>query len=195
MSPRCRHCRMHHLFCICDQVPELPPLTTRVEVLMHKREWSKTTATAHLARLVLGDAHCRIHQRGHQDRPVVAEHVLDPARRPLLLFPATGARVLNADLVAEDPRPIALVVPDGSWRQAAKVPKRVEWLKDVQRVVLPDLQTRYRLREENRAGGLATYEAIAYALGAIEGDAVGAAMLRLFDAMVEGTLATRKGLG
>ncbi len=185
---------MHHLFCVCDQVPSLPPLTTRVEVLMHKREWHKTTATAHLAKLALGDR-LRIHQRGHPGRPVLPEVILLAQRRPLLLFPAAGARPLERDLIDEDPRPITLIVPDGSWRQAAKVPKRVPWLSDVPRVTLPELKTRYRLREENRAGGLATFEAIAYALGAIESQPVADDLLRLFDAMVEGTLATRQGLG
>lgn len=170
-------------------------MQTRVEVLMHRREWSKTTATAHLAQLVLGKEQCRIHIRGLRDNPVRAEDVVSPQRRPLLLFPAVNARELTAEVLAEDPRPVSLIVPDGNWRQASKVPKRVQWLADVPRVVLADLHTRYRLRRENRAGGLATYEAIAHALGVLEGPAVASAMLELFEAMVEGTLATRRGLG
>ena len=186
---------MHHRFCICAHVPGLEPIGTRVEVLMHRREWSKTTATAHLAQLVLGKEQCRIHLRGRRDHPIRPQDVLTPARRPLLLFPADNARELTPEVIAEDPRPVSLIVPDGNWRQASKVPKRVPWLADVPRVVLADLQTRYRLRRENRAGGLATYEAIAYALGALEGPHVSSAMLTLFEAMVEGTLATRRGLG
>lgn len=186
---------MHPAFCVCGELPDLPKLTTRVEVMMHRREWSKTTATAHLARLALGESHCRIHIRGHRDRPVLASAVLDDSLRPLLLFPSDDAVPLTPEFLAADPRPIALIVPDGNWRQAAKVPKRVEWLKPVPRVVLASgARTRYRLREENRVGGLATFEAIAYALGVIEGEAVQDALLGVFDAMVEGTLKTRQGM-
>ncbi len=65
-------------------------------------------------------------------------------------------------------------------------------LKGLTKVILPDMgPTRYRLRNEPKAGGLATFEAIARALRILEGEKVYQALDVLFTAMVERTLATR----
>src|SRR5690606_34413916 len=59
--------------------------------------------------------------------------------------------------------------PDGSWRQAKRVAKREEALKDVQAVVLSDMRpSLYRLRRQVKEGRLCTFEAIARALGDLE---------------------------
>ncbi len=89
-------------------------------------------------------------------------------------------------------RPITLFVPDGTWRQASKVRRRVPCLADVPLVSLPQgSATTYRLRHEPRDGGLATMEAIARAFGILEGEAVQQALERVFRIMVERTLWSR----
>lgn len=168
-------------------------LRTRVVVLMHRREWSKTTATAHLGALALSNY--AILLRGNRDEPIAPADVLSSERRPLLLFPSDDARTLTPALLAEDARPVTLIVPDGSWRQASKVAKRTPFLHDVERVILPaGPPSRYRLRREPRQEGLATFEAIARSLGIIEGQNVRTNLEQPFLAMVEGTLETRRGL-
>jgi DTW domain-containing protein YfiP len=188
-SPRCIRCRMHPTQCVCPLIPSLS-LRTRVLVLMHRRERTKTTATAHLAQLALTNFETRIH--GHRDTPIQLDDVLVPEQRVLLLFPTENAKPLTADVVAADPRPITLIVPDGSWGQARKMPKRIPRLAEAEAVTLvADTPSRYRLRREPVQGGLATLEAIARALGVIEGLEVRRALERPFHAMVEGTLSTR----
>ena len=114
---------------------------------------------------------------------------------PIISIHDVGAGGLSnalPELVAESPEPITLVVPDGSWRQAAKSTQREPALKSLPRVTLPDMgPTRYRLRHEPKSGGLGTFEAIARALRIIEGEEVYAALDKLFTTMVERTLATR----
>ena len=62
-------------------------------------------------------------------------------------------------------------------------------LRDVPCVSLqPDVPTIYRLRAEFHAGRLATLEAIARALGILDGAPVRQAMERVFRVMVERTL-------
>ena len=86
-------------------------------------------------------------------------------------------------------RPITLIVPDGTWRQASKVRQRMPGLADVPCVSLPpDAPTSYRLRAEFHEGRLATLEAIARALGILEGAHVRTALEELFGIMVERTL-------
>ena len=183
---------MHAQHCVCPDIQTLD-LRTRVTVLMHRRERSKTTSTAHLASLALSNF--QIYMRGNQFEPVPTEVLLDTQWRPLLLFPSDDARQLDATLLAEDTRPIQLIVPDGSWRQAFKVTTRMPELDSVERIVLPPgPPSKYRLRREPKEDGLATYEAIARALGIIEGTRVQHTLERPFDAMVERTLLTRRGL-
>jgi DTW domain-containing protein YfiP len=97
-----------------------------------------------------------------------------------------------------DPRPVALVVPDGNWRQASRVRNRVPRLRDVPCVSLPAGEPSvYRLRFEAHPAGLATLEAIARALRVLErenGPAVERALLAPFNAMVDRTLWSRGDL-
>jgi DTW domain-containing protein YfiP len=183
---------MHVRHCLCSDI-EVLSLNTRIAVLMHRRERSKTTATAHLASLAL--TNFKLYLRGDKDAPVPVSELLDKSWRPLLLFPAEGARTLDTELAAEDPRPILLIVPDGSWRQASKVTTRMPELEHVERVILPPgTPTRYKLRREPKEEGLATYEAIARSLGIIEGPDIQTILEKPFHKMVERTLLTRRGL-
>jgi DTW domain-containing protein YfiP len=86
-------------------------------------------------------------------------------------------------------------VTDGTWRQAFKVRNRVAGLSDLPCVSLPhDAPSTYRLRSEAHPHGLATIEAIARAMGILEGERgpeVRLSLERVFRAMVERTLWAR----
>ncbi|HEX7603364.1 MAG TPA: tRNA-uridine aminocarboxypropyltransferase, partial [Polyangiaceae bacterium] len=134
-----------------------------------------------------------IHLRGHEDMPS-APIAWDEDAQPLLLFPHEGAVPLSD--YAASTRPVTLIVPDGTWRQASKVRKRVPGLEGVPCVTLPaGPPSLYRLRAEAHETGLATIEAIARAIGIVEGPVVGpdvqARIERVFLAMVERTLWVR----
>jgi DTW domain-containing protein YfiP len=167
-------------------------IDTRVVVVMHHREWHKTTATAPLMALAVPS--CEIRLRGEDGVALDTAGLDDPGRRTLVLFPSDDAEVLTSELISRDPRPVTLIVPDGNWGQASRSVRREGALRDLPRVVLPDLgPSRYGLRTEPREGGLATYEAIARALGILEGPEVQSALEGLFDAMVAATLSGRGG--
>jgi DTW domain-containing protein YfiP len=186
---RCDDCRMHADDCICSLVPRLE-LATRVIVVMHHREWRRPTASAPLFALAASNSEIRL--RGRKDVAFDAGGIVTPDRQTLLLYPSEDAQVLSPALVERDPRQVTLVVPDGNWRQAAKMTQREPVLKGLTKVSLPDMgPTRYRLRNEPKEGGLATFEAIARALRILEGEKVYQTLDVLFTAMVERTLATR----
>jgi DTW domain-containing protein YfiP len=109
-----------------------------------------------------------------------------------LFYPSLDAVELDHDLVARDPTPIQLIVPDGTWRQASKVLYRHRELKDIQRVKIstPDV-SKFHLRAQHRPDGMATLQAIAHGLGVIEGDIVKDALMKLYHARVERTLLGR----
>ena len=188
-SERCRRCRMLEHLCICKSIPRYP-LETRIVLVMHRREYTKTTATGPLALEVLPNSELRIH--GHQDCPLDFTDLNIPERRTLLLYPGNYVPILNRNFLDRDKRAVTLVVPDGNWRQAAKMGKRLPGLEQAEMVRLPEgPPTEWGLRKEHHAEGLATFEAIARALGIIESPSVQAAMEELFRLMVQTTLHSR----
>lgn len=181
---------MHQSLCVCSLIPRLET-RTRVVLVIHRAEDRKPTNTGRLATQCLVNSEVVV--RGHRDSK--AEPLPIPeGTTPVLLYPAEDAVPLVELAPALNAKPITLIVPDGNWRQAFKVRNRVPGLRDVACVTLPASDTKpstYRLRAEAHAHGLATIEAIARALGVLEGPEIEAALELPFRAMVERTLWAR----
>jgi DTW domain-containing protein YfiP len=189
VEARCRLCRMHQLLCVCDLLPRLET-RTRVVLVIHKKEERKPTNSGLLATRCLSNSEVLVRGRMGQPEPDFAAH---PERQLLLLFPHETAVPIGD--FAQSSRPVTLIVPDGTWRQAAKVSHRLPGLGGAPYVTLPpDAPTLYRLRAELHQGRLATLEAIARALGILEGAEVRQALERIFRVMVERTLWMRGAL-
>lgn len=168
-------------------------LETRVALCMHYKEVPKTTATGPLALAALENSELFVH--GLRQSPLDLNPLFDVGRQVLLLYPSEDAVVLDEDFRKLDPRPITLVVPDGSWRQAARAARRIPGLERARRVVLPkERPTEWGLRSEPKDGGLATFEAIARALGLLESRQVQEELEALFRRMVSETFAMRGGV-
>lgn len=165
-------------------------LETRVVLIMHYKELPKTTATGPLALAALENSELHVH--GRRGQPVELDHLHDEQRRVLVLFPQAGASPLSEAFRNEDPRSVTLVVPDGSWRQASRISKRIGAVARAHPVTLPPGQTtRWGVRRETHPAGLATFEAIARALGYLESDAVRLEMESSFERMVTATYQNR----
>jgi DTW domain-containing protein YfiP len=190
---RCATCRMHETLCICALVPRLAT-RTRLALVVHHREARKPTNTGQLAARCL--EHSAVAIVGERDRPSELPLIGDDVE-PVVLYPDDDAVPIAR--YAGAARPVLLIVPDGTWRQASKLRRRVPGLAALPCVTLPEAAaTAYRLRAEHRTGGLATFEAIARALGVLEGDAgpaIEAAMTAVFRVMVDRTLWLRGALG
>ena len=130
--------------------------------------------------------------RGQTRETLDLRDLLTPQYRTLLFYPSDNAVELDKELVAQDQKPIQLIVPDGTWRQASKVHFRHHELQDVKRVMIstPNI-SKFHLRAQHRREGMATLQAIAYALGVIEGDLVKAQLMKLYHAKLEQTLIGR----
>jgi DTW domain-containing protein YfiP len=182
---RCPRCHMLGRLCVCALIPS-PPIATRTRIVLviHRYEDRKPTNTGRLATECLANQEVIV--RGHDGEPT-PPIAIPPGTRPLLLFPHESATAL----VTSD-EPVTLIVPDGSWRQARRVRRRVPGLVDVPCVTLPPgPPSRYRLRSEPVDGGLATLEAIARALAILDGPEAADALERVFRAMVDRTLWSR----
>lgn len=179
----CTTCRLPSTLCICALVPRLET-RTRLLLVVAASEARKPSNTGLLAARCLARSTVQIRRKnsGPMRAPLIHGDEL-----PLVLFPSSDAAPITD--YAGTSRPIALIVPDGSWPQARAFAHHGP-LRHHVRVTLPALgPSEYRLREEPQIGGLATLEAIARALRILECDAtVSDAMLRVFRTMVERTL-------
>ncbi|MBV2203852.1 MAG: DTW domain-containing protein [Pseudomonas sp.] len=177
--PRCPRCQRPLMQCLCALIPSLES-RTQVLILQHSSEAGHALNTARLAALGLCNAQL-----------LVGEYFEEPCgdgRPTYLLFP--GEDALELDSLAGRTEPVRLVVPDGTWRKARKLLHVNPWLAALPRVALPPGQpSRYRLRKAPSADALSTIEAVTCALNGLEGTTRFEALLRPFEALIEGQIA------
>ena len=170
--------------CVCTLVPQLHT-RTHLLVILHAAEANKPTNTGRLAALCTDNSQVLV--RGRRGEPLDLSFLA--GRNAVVLCPDESATV--AEPMAA---PVTLVVPDGSWRQASKMPRREPMLRDLPRIRLPPLVSRApELRRETKDNGLATFVAIAHALGIIEDPAIERALLAFYDVVTERIVRARQG--
>ena len=174
---RCLRCWIRHEFCLCSELPQVAT-RTQVVVIRHSREADKSTGTARIAALALPNS--TVIDFGEESAPVNAE-VAPLASGAWLLFPAEEPAAPVPEGV-----PRVLIVIDGTWRQTRRMLKKLPSLHRLPRLALPAKSAApLRLRESTSTDNRSTLEAIAEGLTLLEGEAVGAPLLRLHALMVE----------
>jgi len=161
----CPRCLRPAPFCPCADLP-VAPSRSRVVLLQHPREARLAICSARLTRVALENA--ELH-RGvvFEEHPRVRALAAVPGAA--LLFPGAGAE--PAATRAAAPPPVLFVV-DGTWLQAEKMLSVNPTLAALPRLaVFPSEPSGYgALRREPAEGHLSTAEAVALALGDLEGD-------------------------
>jgi tRNA-uridine aminocarboxypropyltransferase len=178
----CWRCRRPARVCYCAAVRTITT-RTRVVILQHPRESDVPINTARIAELCLSNSSLHVGLDFALDEELRAA-LSNADAPPVLLYPSEGA----TDLAVEPPPgPVTLVVIDGTWWQASKLFKLNPFLRDLRRYGLaPTEESRYRIRREPAVHCLSTIEALASALGVLEGRPEGLPeLLEPFDAMVE----------
>jgi DTW domain-containing protein YfiP len=165
VRPVCRRCLRPEDFCVCDLLPTLTP-RTRVVILQHPREARLAICSAWLTHVALAGS--ELH-RGIRfgDHPRLQALCATPGTA--LLFPGAGAT--PASQLAAAP-PVTLVVIDATWPQAQKMLRANPAVAALPRVGIEDAApSGYGgLRREPEEGHLATIDAVAEALSALEQD-------------------------
>ena len=185
----CKRCFLHKDFCLCSSIPSLS-LRTKISLIIHKRELKRTSNTGRLAIEALTNSEMRT--RGEHCSSLELSDLLTNDYQTLLLYPTEDATPLTKDYVANFSKPIQLIVPDGNWRQASKVNTRHKELANVPRVKVVTINADLALmRKETTENGMATLQAIAYALGTIEGANVKQQLLSLYEKKLLRTLQGR----
>jgi DTW domain-containing protein YfiP len=164
-------------------LPHLDCLTP-VSLIVHRNELLRSSGTASTAQLCLTKS--QILPYGIQDAPFDSADLMSVPGQALYLFPETDADLLDANWVRANPGPWHLIVPDGSWGQAVRMRRRIPALALAKAVCLANPEpSRYELRTARSPDRLCTLEAVAYALGELEGPHIREALLAALAIQVE----------
>lgn len=171
-QPRCAICGLHAPICACDRIPLARP-RERLVLIQHTVERERPTNTGRLAARFWGNS--ELLHYGVRDTPLDPVLLERPGWTCALLFFRDDAlewdewRAQTADA---DPARTAFFVPDGSWRQAAHMARRLPALRAMPCVRLPPGPPGlWRIRIPRLPGQLCTAEAVirlAAALGHAE---------------------------
>jgi DTW domain-containing protein YfiP len=163
---------------VCAHAPRVA-VRTPVVLVAHVHDLGRTSNTVRLLRLAIRGVAVIPH--GSFPAPADPTAHLPPDATPVVLFPGHGARPLTPALVAALPAPPALVVPDGNWKQASRMVKRLPLLAGAVKVALPDRRLTGRPVRLSHAGHhMSTYEAVTQALGVLEGEGVAGPLLDFY---------------
>jgi DTW domain-containing protein len=173
----CPDCRLHRWLCVCALAPRLATRTSLV-LIVHVHDLGRVSNTARLLTLAVRDATLLCH--GAFPAPADPASHVPTGATPLVLYPGRGAKPLTSELVASLPSPPALVVPDGNWKQAARMVKRLPLLAGAVKIALPTRAFAGPALRRNRPGRMSTYEAVTQALGILEGEAVAGTLLDFY---------------
>jgi DTW domain-containing protein len=112
----------------------------------------------------------------------------------LVLFPGRGAEPLTSTLVADLPKPLTLLVPDGNWNQTKHMMRRLPMFNQAHPVRLAGSNRDFAgLRQNRLPDRMSTFEAIAKALGILEGQDTERRLLTFLQQYLNnGTLNSRK---
>jgi DTW domain-containing protein YfiP len=139
-----------------------PHVLTRTPVLLiaHVHDLPRTSNTVRLLRLAVRNATILPH--GVFPAPADPGAHLPDGTTPIVLFPGHGAKPLTPELIASLPSPPALVVPDGNWKQASRMVKRIPLLTGSVKVTLPDRTfPGMAVRRNQERHHMSTFEAVA----------------------------------
>lgn len=189
---RCLNCRVNTHFCVCEHIKPFD-IQTNVSLVVHVRELKLTSNTAQFAQKML-PRHADVVIRGRVNDTFNAGPVLKRNGRPLFLYPHDDALELNEDFKEKFPGPYHLIIPDGNWQQARKVRQREEGFSKLPAVKLPPgITSEYGLRKALHPEWVSTYEAMAHALGILEGTEVKEKLMDFFRIWVKNTERARSG--
>jgi DTW domain-containing protein YfiP len=154
-----------------------------VLILQHPDEVGHALNTARLAALGLVNAQLLVGEVFDDLQQILNP----PGYQPRLLFPGEAAQALTP--YAQDSLPMLLVVPDGTWRKARKLLHLNPLLAELPRVTPGAAPvSRYRLRKAPGPEALSTLEAIVHTLQTLEAPTSFEALLKPFDALIEGQI-------
>lgn len=164
---RCKTCQLGEATCICPWRVAVKS-DVKIILIMHRDEIFKPTNSGRLIADVLPESTYAFEWSRKTPSPELLKLLEDPLLYPVIVFPTdeshTGVRHTTCPTLSEDQN-LALIILDGTWKQAQKMFRSSEWLKHLP-VISLDLNTvgEYSVRKALHEGQLSTAEATAAVL-------------------------------
>ncbi len=182
-ATKCARCLLQQRVCLCSDVPSVVT-RTRVVIVRHHLERFRSSNSGRLANFALPNS-------------VILDH--GGAGGPATLGDLDGAWLLFPEgepvHAAPVPPPKQLVVLDATWSQARRMYRKIDALRGLPLLRLPDEpMQRARLRESPGPGRVSTIEAIARALRLLEGDEIATPLEDLFAVAVRRAQSTGRSV-
>jgi DTW domain-containing protein len=165
---KCARCLLQQRVCLCADIPTVAT-RTRIVIVRHHHEQFRSSNSGRLANLALPNSEIIDHGGNTPAQ-------LDDLDGAWLLFPE--GEPMHA---APAPPPKRLIVLDATWSQARRMYRKIDALRGLPLLRLPDEpMPSARLRQSPGPGRVSTIEAIARALRLLEGDEMATPLEQLF---------------
>jgi DTW domain-containing protein YfiP len=183
---RCLDCYLLKTLCLCDRIPSLD-ISTQLVLIMHEKERKRSTNTGQLAARVWKNT--EVQYRGRIGQKLDVEKFLELEEKAWFVYPQDGAQTLDRRLIEEIGKPTAIILPDGTWDEAARVWPRNFARSKVKKVQL-DVKTpsKYQIRVSPHFNSLCTFETVIEIISVLEGEEHRAKLQEVFEIFVERTL-------
>lgn len=157
--------KVHAYLLPVQNLESLPKMAFEVVLVYHPKEIIKSTNTGHVIQRSLPNHTKELIWHRQTLSQQVSE--LSPDYETVLLYPSEEAIPIEAycNHQGDPPKPIRLVVLDGTWQQAQKMMLQSPALKALPKVKLVHMpKSQYELRKNQKPMGLCTLESAAEAL-------------------------------
>ncbi|TGE32112.1 tRNA-uridine aminocarboxypropyltransferase [Desulfosporosinus sp. Sb-LF] len=155
----CNRCGLPTLTCICNIVS---PINTKAKflILSSEREFYRASSTGRLLKLINpGSTEIFLWERTNPS-PGLMANIQKYRGKAYLLFPAESTDMVARSVGEVEEGPVAFVLIDGTWKEARKIVRKSDYLKDLPLVSLkPDYESRFSLRRGRVEGTICTIEA------------------------------------
>jgi DTW domain-containing protein YfiP len=177
-KPRCAGCGLPPVTCLCAKLPRMR-VETPLVILQHARERYKPTNTGRLfARMV---ENVTVLSWGPREPAFDPGPLRDPSIDWMLLYPRTGAPILDPSWKEAQGRRRGFVLLDGSWGQCSRVSRRLPELAALPCVMLPPGPPSFwTVRTQHLEEGRSTFEAALQVVELFDGPTTAAPLRRAF---------------
>lgn len=193
---RCADCFVSSDLCLCDAKPNMSAQAA-FWLMTHHNEVYKPTNTGRLVLDAIADSQLLTWSRTEPD-PHFLALLQNTAYQPCIVFPAGEGyedRMVSAQQLAASGKKPALILLDGTWRQARRMFRLSRYLDELPVIEpLPGRESRYDLRQAVASHHLSTAEVAAAVLEDLGDRDSAAALNAYFDLFNAAYYASRRQL-
>ena len=156
----CNKCGLPTINCICSIVSKVETIS-KIWILSTEREFARPSNTARLMKLVNPEStELILWERTNPSRELI-EYISNKDYEIYVLFPADKEDLSEKKFeYKECEKKIAFIILDGTWKEALKILRKSDYLKNLPRISLnPTHKSEYTLRRGASEGELCTIEA------------------------------------